>query len=91
MYSFEDNGDYICDVAWSPVHPSVFAAVDGNGRLDIWDLNSETETPCASTIVEPGGLNRLGWTQSGSDIAVGDHDGRVHLYQLSEVTVVFFR
>ncbi|XP_073969727.1 cytoplasmic dynein 1 intermediate chain short wing isoform X8 [Rhodnius prolixus] len=84
VYSFEDNGDYICDVAWSPVHPSVFAAVDGNGRLDIWDLNSETETPCASTIVEPGGLNRLGWTQSGSDIAVGDHDGRVHLYQLSE-------
>jgi WD40 repeat protein len=38
LYSFEDNGDYVFDVAWSPVHPALFAAVDGNGRLDLWNL-----------------------------------------------------
>lgn len=39
LYSFEDNGDYVYDVAWSPVHPALFATVDGTGRLDLWDLN----------------------------------------------------
>lgn len=38
LYSFEDNGDYVYDVAWSPTHPALFAAVDGNGRLDLWNL-----------------------------------------------------
>lgn len=33
LYSFEDNSDYVCDVAWSPIHPALFASVDGNGRL----------------------------------------------------------
>lgn len=39
LYSFEDNGDYVYDVAWSPAHPALFATVDGTGRLDLWDLN----------------------------------------------------
>lgn len=43
MYSFEDNGDYVYDVAWSPIHPAVFATVDGMGRLDVWNLNQDTE------------------------------------------------
>lgn len=43
LYSFEDNIDYMYDVMWSPVHPAVFAAVDGMGRLDIWNLNKDTE------------------------------------------------
>jgi dynein intermediate chain len=42
LYSFEDNGDYVYDVAWSPVHPALFATVDGTGRLDLWDLNQVT-------------------------------------------------
>lgn len=28
---------------WSPVHPATFAAVDGMGRLDLWNLNNDTE------------------------------------------------
>ena len=43
LYSFEDNGDYVYDVAWSPIHPAVFATVDGMGRLDVWNLNQDTE------------------------------------------------
>jgi len=42
LYSFEDNGDYVYDVAWSPIHPALFAAVDGNGRLDLWNLVSSS-------------------------------------------------
>lgn len=43
IHSFEDNSDYVYDVQWSPVHPALFATVDGMGRLDLWNLNEETE------------------------------------------------
>lgn len=37
------------DVMWSPVHPAMFAAVDGMGRLDLWNLNNDTEV-CAYSV-----------------------------------------
>lgn len=43
LYSFEDNGDYVYDVAWSPIHPALFTTVDGSGRIDLWNLNQDTE------------------------------------------------
>jgi len=43
LYSFEDNGDYVYDVEWSPINPALFAAVDGTGKLDLWNLNNDTE------------------------------------------------
>ncbi|KAG9477316.1 hypothetical protein GDO78_002617 [Eleutherodactylus coqui] len=43
LYSFEDNSDYVYDVMWSPTHPALFACVDGVGRLDLWNLNNDTE------------------------------------------------
>lgn len=49
MYSFEDNGDYVYDVQWSPIHPALFAAVDGTGRLDLWNLNHDTEVQVSLT------------------------------------------
>ena len=49
LYSFEDNGDYVYDAAWSPIHPALFAAVDGTGRLDLWNLNKDTEVSLKKT------------------------------------------
>ena len=43
IHSFEDNSDYVYDVQWSPIHPALFASVDGMGRLDLWNLNTDTE------------------------------------------------
>lgn len=54
LYSFEDNADYVYDVMWSPVHPALFACVDGMGRLDLWNLNSDTE-------VSGAGARAQGW------------------------------
>ncbi|KAB0351984.1 hypothetical protein FD754_016841 [Muntiacus muntjak] len=70
LYSFEDNSDYVYDVMWSPTHPALFACVDGMGRLDLWDLNNDTEVPTASISVEGNpALNRVRWTHSGREIA----------------------
>ncbi|XP_073236075.1 cytoplasmic dynein 1 intermediate chain 2-like isoform X1 [Porites lutea] len=89
LYSFEDNGDYVYDVQWSPIHPALFAAVDGTGRLDLWNLNNDTEVPTASTHSESmTSLNRLRWTHSGHQIAVGDDDGHVFIYDVGEQLAV---
>lgn len=57
LYSFEDNADYVYDVTWSPVHPAMFAAVDGMGRLDLWNLNNDTEVG-ACCLSPPSNRNR---------------------------------
>ncbi|GAA6102374.1 cytoplasmic dynein 1 intermediate chain 1 isoform X1 [Tachysurus ichikawai] len=89
LYSFEDNVDYIYDVMWSPVHPAVFAAVDGMGRLDIWNLNKDTEVPTASVTVERScALNRVRFSSEGREVAAGDSEGRVWIYDVGEQLAV---
>uniref|UniRef100_A0A8C4U5N8 Cytoplasmic dynein 1 intermediate chain 2 n=1 Tax=Falco tinnunculus TaxID=100819 RepID=A0A8C4U5N8_FALTI len=89
LYSFEDNSDYVYDVMWSPTHPALFACVDGMGRLDLWNLNSDTEVPTASITVEGNpALNRVRWTHSGREIAVGDSEGQIVIYDVGEQIAV---
>ncbi|XP_051527002.1 cytoplasmic dynein 1 intermediate chain 1-like isoform X1 [Myxocyprinus asiaticus] len=88
LYSFEDNADYVYDVMWSPVHPSLFAAVDGMGRLDLWNLNNDTEVPTASVTIEGApALNRVRWAAGGKEVAVGDSEGRVWIYDVGELAM----
>ncbi|XP_037028502.1 cytoplasmic dynein 1 intermediate chain isoform X5 [Bradysia coprophila] len=85
LYSFEDNSDYVMDVAWSPIHPALFAGVDGNGRLDLWNLNQDTEVPVASVVVDGSpALNRVSWTPSGLHVTIGDDAGHVYVYDVAE-------
>lgn len=86
LYSFEDNGDYVYDVAWSPSHPALFAAVDGCGRLDLWNLNQDTEVPMVTAMVDGNpALNRVSWTPSGLHVTVGDDQGKIWVYDVGEV------
>ncbi|XP_062848016.1 cytoplasmic dynein 1 intermediate chain 1 [Trichomycterus rosablanca] len=88
LYSFEDNADYVYDVMWSPVHPALFATVDGMGHLDLWNLNNDTEVPTASVTVEGScALNRVRWSSGGREIAAGDSEGRVWVYDVGELAV----
>ncbi|XP_042187861.1 cytoplasmic dynein 1 intermediate chain 1 isoform X2 [Callorhinchus milii] len=85
LYSFEDNADYVYDVMWSPVHPALFACVDGMGRLDLWNLNNDTEVPTASATIEgTSALNRVRWAQTGREVSVGDSEGHVWVYDVGE-------
>ncbi|XP_016138836.1 LOW QUALITY PROTEIN: cytoplasmic dynein 1 intermediate chain 1 [Sinocyclocheilus grahami] len=88
LYSFEDNADYVYNVMWSPVHPSLFAAVDGLGRLDLWNLTNDTEVPTASVTIEGApALNCIRWASGGKEVAVGDSEGRVWIYDVGELAV----
>ncbi|XP_028165427.1 cytoplasmic dynein 1 intermediate chain isoform X6 [Ostrinia furnacalis] len=85
LYSFEDSGDYVSDVRWSPAHPALFAAVDAAGRLDLWNLNRDTEVPIASIQAEGGvAFNRVSWTPAGTHVTAGDDAGKIWVYELAE-------
>ncbi|XP_077993795.1 cytoplasmic dynein 1 intermediate chain 2-like [Glandiceps talaboti] len=85
LYSFEDHSDYVYDVKWSPIHPALFACVDGTGRLDLWNLNNDTEVPTAGIVLDgQPAVNRIRWAQSGHQIAAGDADGRIWIYDVAE-------
>lgn len=43
LYSFDEADDYVYDVGWHPQHPALFGSVDGSGRFDVWNLNTDTE------------------------------------------------
>ena len=45
LLTFESSQEYVYDVQWSPSHPSVFASVDADGFVDIWDINKDREAP----------------------------------------------
>ena len=85
LYSFEHNSDYVYDVQWSPINPALFATVDGTGRLDLWNLINDAEVPTATLLVDGApALNKLRWNQSGQQIAVGDDQGKISLYDVNE-------
>uniref|UniRef100_H2YZR2 Uncharacterized protein n=1 Tax=Ciona savignyi TaxID=51511 RepID=H2YZR2_CIOSA len=88
LHSFQDHSDCVYDVAWSPVHPSLFASGDCSGRLDLWNMNSDTEVPVVSTIIDSApAINKLRWNSTGNHIAIGDSTGRVHLCDVGEVNL----
>lgn len=85
LYTFENAQEYVYDVQWSPVHPSIFAACDGDGFLEIWDLNKDTEAPIAyKQTLKKTALNCLQWSADGRKIAVGNSDGQVNMWSLDK-------
>ncbi|CAB3405911.1 unnamed protein product [Caenorhabditis bovis] len=86
-FSFESHPDLVLDVAWSPVHPAVFASIDADGNLFVWNLNEDVEGPVAR--LRPGEgesayMNKLVWSPDGKRVCVGDDDGRVLMYDVRE-------
>ncbi|KAI9886288.1 MAG: hypothetical protein M1823_001897 [Watsoniomyces obsoletus] len=50
--------DIVYDANWSPVKPGVFAAVDGAGQIEVWDLTVDTEVPV--TQAQPSSEGAVG-------------------------------
>ena len=50
-----EKSEFIHDVAWSPIRPTVFAAVGATGRLYIYDLKENSTSP--DYVIEPEDLD----------------------------------
>jgi len=85
LATFATATDYVYDVQWSPVHPAVFASVDGSGNLDIWHLNVDIELPFARIQVTKGAaaLSCLRWSLDGRRVFVGDSKGTLYIYDVT--------
>ena len=94
IFTFESSQEYVYDVQWSPVHPSVWASVDGDGYVDVWDINKDTESPLAHKHAfessssgntayreyDEKALSCLKWSRDGRRIALGDSEGYVSIW-----------
>eukprot|EP00755_Sulcionema_specki_P034102 Sspe_Gene.20886::Locus_7715_Transcript_1_1_Confidence_1.000_Length_2114::g.20886::m.20886/K10415/DYNC1I, DNCI; dynein intermediate chain, cytosolic len=86
IFSFDEHTDYVYDAKWSPVHPAVFAAVDGSGTLSLWHLTDSMETPIGKVEASPNkrALCKVAWAGDGRYIAVGDSGGDVTIWEVSD-------
>jgi dynein intermediate chain, cytosolic len=68
MFTFDKCTDTVLDVQWAPAHPGVFASGDSAGKLLLWNLCGDFDTPCASIsleeknmIGEAAAVSRIKW------------------------------
>ncbi|TMW57745.1 hypothetical protein Poli38472_014348 [Pythium oligandrum] len=88
VFSFEPSNEYVCDVRWSPLHPALFAVVDGSGMVGFWNVNKDVEVPVLESKVSEKALNKVRWTADGKNVIVGDASGQTIVYEVpSEISV----
>lgn len=79
------------------MHPSVFAVVDGDGYVEIWDINRDAESPIVHKKAFEVGANAaykekeenknkalhcIKWSTDGRKLAIGDSDGFVSIWNV---------
>ena len=84
LFTFESSQEYVHDVQWSSVHPSVFATCDGDGFIDVWDINKDIEAPVARKKTGSRALNCLRWSMDGRKLVTGDSEGFVSLWSVDK-------
>ena len=80
LISLEQSNNYVYSCKWSPVHPSILAMGDGNGFLDIMDLNKDIEIPKVHCKLGNDAINKICWTDDGKRITTGDSNGKIQLF-----------
>jgi dynein intermediate chain len=84
LLTLESAQEYIYDVQWSPVHPACFASCDGDGGLDLWNLNANHEASLSRKKIGSAPLNSLRWSVDGKRIATGDSEGGLSIFALDK-------
>ncbi|ETO35694.1 dynein cytoplasmic 1 intermediate chain 2-like protein [Reticulomyxa filosa] len=82
---FRDMQDYVYDVKWSPSHPAVFACGDGSGKITLFDLNYDFESPVNEPFQSSpnGSISKICFAKEGKNLLAGDSQGVVRLYDVS--------
>ena len=84
LISLENSDNYVYCSKWSPTHPAILAMGDGNGYLDIMDLNKDIETPMVHCKLGDAAINKICWTEDGKRITLGDNNGTIKLFGLDK-------
>ncbi|XP_056301764.1 WD repeat-containing protein 34 [Danio aesculapii] len=86
LLSLRVSDSYAFGVRWSPTRPLVFAAVTGQGLVQMFDLGRRSSRPVATIDQNAGGQPAycLEFNPKHTNLlAVGNADGSVNIWQLS--------
>ena len=62
----------------------MFATCDGDGYIDIWDLNKDIEAPMTRKQTGNKPLNNIRWSLDGRKLVTGNSDGVVSLWSVDK-------
>ena len=62
----------------------MFASCDGDGTLDVWNINQSVEIPVAHKKAADRPLNSVKWSMDGKKIAVGDAEGYLTIFNVDK-------
>jgi WD40 repeat protein len=76
MQFYTSSYDYVCDVQWSPLNPTVFCTILSGGDLTLWDLCKSTSEPIeimkiSNNDSSKGALNKCIWSNNGNNVIIG--------------------
>jgi len=79
LCKFDVGQSAVGDVDWSPLRSTVFAAVNGDGTVFVYDIETNRVSEIISQrIVKKGKLTRVAFNRSGTGLIVGDDRGSVY-------------
>ncbi|XP_075245975.1 dynein, cytoplasmic 1, intermediate chain 2a-like isoform X1 [Convolutriloba macropyga] len=85
LHSLEGLGEYVTEARWCPTHPATFCTALTTGRLDIWNLNHDTEVPLSSMQLDGSpAIIKAKWSQNGRNMVIGDDAGKIHVADIGE-------
>ena len=89
LLTIDNSKNYVFCTQWNPKKASVLATGDGDGYLDIFDINKSIEGPKARFKVDGDngtstGINKIDWSEDGEKILVGDSGGKTYLLGLKK-------
>ena len=84
LITIESSNNYVYCSKWNPINASVLATGDGDGYLDIMDLNKDIETPIVHCKLGNEAINKICWTEDAKRITVGDSGGKIQLFGLDK-------
>jgi len=82
VLTFQSCMDYVADICWSPINGTVFAAVTGDGRLEVWDLSISTLDPIIVHQIEGKKPSAVLFALNSPVVVVGDSTGAVDVYRV---------
>lgn len=85
LHIMHGGSDAIYDVQWSPQNDSLFAAVDGAGKLLLWDLSVSPDVPIViEEVMHECALTSVKWSADGQYLFIGDEAGMLSYYAIGE-------
>ncbi|KAH7647200.1 dynein intermediate chain 2 [Cryptosporidium bovis] len=86
LYTFESSENYVIGVSWHPIHPGIFAAIDADATLIIYNLtNPDGQTPLCKLNTSSSQSNTntsdvptcISWSNDGTRLFIGYLNGNI--------------